>query len=299
MAKRVNQGLTKAEKIRLKESRRLALAAGHSGVLFTRDDRPADFLRGAFVDEAVFLVCGGPSASRMDLTPLDQRGVIIAAVNQAAAIKRPHLWFTVDPQTQFSAAIWRDPGVMKFTKRKYLGRNIHEWTGSGYTEALGAQPRKLSNCWGFEHCDFGGCPWNPATFLTQALPPWGSEKPETDPEGKNWHKSVMLATLWLLHYLGFRRVYLLGCDFLQKTKEPYGFDEAITEAKAAGNNRLFEWLDRRFAELQPHFRDRGFTVHNCTPGGRLTAFPRLAFEEAVQIETSRLPVLQTRGHYRL
>jgi len=270
-------------------------------VLFTREDRPADFMRGAFVNEAVFLLGGGPSLARQNLSLLDQRGLLVAAMNHGAAVHRPHLWFTVDPQTQFAESLWRDPACMKFTKRKYIARNIHGWNESlgQYTELVGAQPRKLSNVWGFEHADFGMQPWDPANFLTSKLPPWGSDKPETDPEGKNWHKSVMLSTLWLLHWLGFRRVYLLGCDFKQKPKQPYAFDEHVTVGKCAGNNRLFDWLNRRFTEIAPHCRDRGFAIVNCTPGGYLTAFPRLPFEDAVQIEASRVPELRTKGHYRL
>jgi len=291
-------GLSRRQKLKLKKNRNKALLAGKEGIMFDRRDRPADYLRGMYDDEGVFLLCGGPSMRRMDLPLLNQRGIITASVNQAATIYRPHIWFSVDPQTQFSESIWRDGAIMKFTKRKYITRFLHGWSGTSYQQIM-VRPRNLSNVWGYEHTDMAKTPWNAAEFLTQSLPVWGSSTTESDPEGKQWHKSVMLIALRLLHWLGFRRVYIAGCDFLMKEKNPYGFNEAAGSGRVVSNNRLFGWLDRRFKELQPHFMEAGYTVINCTPGGNLTAFPRLDFSQAVQLEADRVPEIHTKGQYRM
>lgn len=292
-------GVSKKEKRRLKESRRRALDCGSDGVIFTRRDEPASGFRGMYAGGAVFVVCGGPSAAKQDLSILEQRGIVVAAVNHAATLVRPHIWITVDTQTQFCAGLWRDPSIMKFAKRKYLGKFIHDWNEQAgmYTETS-LQPRDLANCWGFEHTDFGKQPYDPATFLTAPLPAWGSSDSTNDPDLTQRHMTVMLPLFWLLNYLGFRRVYLTGCDFKMKVDNPYAFDEKTTDGKAAGNNALYEWMNRRFAEMQPHWLNRGFAVHNCTDGGKLGTFPRISLSDAVNLESALVPPTRTAGHYR-
>lgn len=261
-------------------------------VLYNRHGQPADVMKNTFQDEGCFLVGGGPSLRKMDLTPLAKRGVLIAAVNNVAAtVIRPHLWISVDSQHNFHEAIWRDPAIAKFTKRKYLERLINVWSGNGWENAR-ERPCDLSNCWGFEH----QTGFRPESFLDDHWPSWGCKNAEEDPEGKQSHTSVMLPALWLLYWLGMRRVYLLGCDFKMKDAQPYAFEET---GKPAPNNELYRWLNARFDELQPHFQKKRFAIANCTPGGKLEAFPRMDFAEAIERESRRIPADPvTRGHYR-
>jgi len=108
----------------------------------------------------------------------------------------------------------------------------------------------------------------------------------------------MLAALSLLHYLGFRSVYLLGADFRMRETEKYAFDEGRTKAAIRHNNVLYEALDRRFKALAPHFAEHGFKVWNCTPGSGLTAFPQMEYAKAIEragAECSK--PIDTRGWY--
>ena len=290
--------MKRAEKRRLKAIRQASIDAGNQGLLYNARGKPADFLMNMYQGAGVFLMGGGPSLLKSDLTQLDQRGIVTATMNQTAAVYRSNLWFSVDAQTQFCESIWTDPGIMKFTKQKYLSRFIHGWNGTDAYVDVMKKVQSLPNVWGFEHTDMGKTPWNPAAFLKQPSPTWGSTSKENDPEGKHYHKSVMLVALRLCYWLGFRRVYLLGCDFKQKTGNAYAFDQDATAGRAGSNNRLYGWLNRRFNELQPYFMMHGFEVFNCTPGGRLLSFPRLPLEKAVELEAARVPAVHTAGHYR-
>ena len=44
-----------------------------------------------------------------DLGQFERRGILAMAVNNAAAVVRPHLWTMVDDPGNFCDGIWRDP----------------------------------------------------------------------------------------------------------------------------------------------------------------------------------------------
>lgn len=262
------------------------------GLLFDPAERPADYMSGMFRGAGCFLVCGGPSLLKVNLDLLDKRGIVTAAVNHGAAIIRPQLWIMCDSQNRFDYSLWHDPAVMKFTKQKYLYDTLKQFQ-NGAIQPTRVFPRDLANVWGYKHCHG----WNADTFLTQPLPTWGTAKAEEDPDGGT-HKSVMLIALRLLYWLGFRRVYILGADFKMKADNPYGFRENVPEGRVSGNNELYAWLNRRFAELRPHFRKYGYEVFNCTEGGKLEAFERLPLASAIERELTNVREIHTEGYYR-
>lgn len=258
-------------------------------------DQPANHMRGMFRGGSCFLLCGGPSLSQHDLTLLQQRGILTAAVNNCAAVTfRPQLWFTMDHQYRFSTRIWNDPGIMKFARLEHLYRTLNEWDGEKWvnTERM---PRHCPNVWGYRH----SVGWNADDFLSRERPTVGTDSAGEDPTGQTWHKSVMFPTLRILFDLGVRRLYLLGCDFQMTEQQPYCFDEYQPAGEVAKNNDLFDWLNKRFLAMREHFAEHKFQVFNCTPGGNLTAFERMPFENAVLRESKAFksePVL--RGQYR-
>ena len=108
----------------------------------------------------------------------------------------------------------------------------------------------------------------------------------------------MLVALRLLHYLGFRTVYLVGADFKMADDRKYAFDELRTNAAIRHNNVLYDALNQRFEAMQDYFTRSKFTVLNCTPDSGLTAFKHLPFEDAVRKASAECgkPV-NTKGWY--
>lgn len=272
-------------------------------VLFSRNGDDADFLKGAYEGQKCFLVGGGPSLNRIDLTLLQQRGIVIAAMNNIAATHvRPHLWFCCDPTAQFSEVIWKDPAILKLTKIKYLtdekqgkGR-VRRWDASRLEHvADGPLPRTCPNTFGYLHTKG----WNPATFLDDPLPSWGVNSADMDPDKKGRFESVLLVALWLLYWFGFRTVYLLGVDFKMKPDAPYAFEQRYDSGRISGNNGLYAWLNRRLTEARPHFEQRGYQVLNANPASKLTAFDKISFEEAVNRAVADFPkTAYVAGHYK-
>ena len=265
-------------------------------VVLTPEEKPADFLEGMYKGVGIFVLCGGPSLAREELQLLRRKGIVTASVNNAMVEFdwNTNIWITCDDQNRFSDTIWQDPNVMKFAKIKYLARYLK---GNGPTGTYDKQimPKDLANSWGYNHC----AGWDENTFLTQDLPTWGTSRPDQDPEGSR-HKSVMLIMIRLLFWLGFRRIYLLGCDWKMSQNNPYTFKETISPKSVRGNNELFRWLSNRFKDLVPHFKEHGLYITNCTTGGKLDVFPRMTLEAAVKEELSRIDFTlhsKTEGYY--
>jgi hypothetical protein len=124
-------------------------------------------------------------------------------------------------------------------------------------------------------------------FFTERTVNWGCHKHIKDEFGVTGARSVMLAALRLSHYLGFRKVYIVGADFCMSKSaredpiQNYAWKQWRHDSSVKGNTRTYKSLNQRFGALRPHIKKEGMEVWNCTPGGGLEAFPRMEFRRAV------------------
>ncbi len=249
-----------------------------------------DFYRGRHA----FLVLSGPSLASMDLSQLGRRGIVTMGVNNSWAVHRPTLWTCVDCPDRFIDTGWKDPGILKLVPMEHWNRRLRVALGEGRFRASQFRVREMPSVLLYrrnEHFD-------PTRFLAEDAICWGNPSSTTDSLGIKGKRSVMLAALSLLHYLGFRDVYLVGADFRMSETEKYAFDEGRTKAAIRHNNVLYESLDRRFKALAPHFAEHGFKVWNCTPGSGLTAFPQMEYARAIERASAECSKpIDTRGWY--
>lgn len=254
-----------------------------TGVLYNWADESSDHWSGVFRGQSVFLCGGGPSLNDMDLTVLDRRGVMIAAMNQIAATHvRPHIWFSVDNPQKFHPRILRDQMIMKFTRRDHRKSGVR----NEKVALSDAQMRSMSNIW-FYRVKFGngeGNTLDPSTFFTFPRPTWGGRW------GKNSRsetKSVMLVALWMLYWMGFRTVFLVGCDFRMRPGAEYAFESEVGTGYIAGNNTTYNRLREWFEKIP--FAESGMRVYQCTPNSKLTVFPYISLEDAADYAGSLVP----------
>lgn len=234
----------------------------------------ADMYRGA----PAFLVLNGPSHRSLDLSRLQTPGLISMGINNGPRSVRPDLWLTCDLPGRFLPSIWRDPRILKFVRAHHHGRPIRKLTKkNGEPDTVLA--RDCPNVvWFDDSCRR----LDTATFLDSPKVVFGN--PQV--------RSGMLAAFKVLYLLGIREVYLVGCDFQMKEERPYGFFEPVSRRHVEKNNRNYELLQKIFAELQPHFLDRGFRVFNCNPDSHLRAFPFFDFDQAISAVADRFTALQ-------
>lgn len=233
---------------------------------------------GKFHGATCFLVCGGPSLAKMDLSQIPTRGPVVFAINNAAAFV-PHadLWVHMDEAGRYSPTIWRDARLAKFVE---IGRGrepIRDTTPEGLK--MGQRADTMPNVHRIQQ-QGGAC--DPSTFFTSKSLQSGYLA-ERDERGKDVvaRRSTMTWALRLIADLGFTTVNIIGADFHMEASQPYAWEEVKARPHdVRGCNATMAHVNGLFTELQPHLQALGITVWNCTPGGNLTAFPRRSFEDA-------------------
>jgi hypothetical protein len=247
---------------------------------------PADGLRDHLRGATVFLVCGGPSLNSMDLDLLEQRGIVVAAINQVAATHvRPRYFFCVDAPQKFHPAIWQDPDILKFCRRNTSRGTLSEASEEGDWTTSTRMARDCPSVWFYE----SAVGFKPATFLKQSPIAWGGAH-----GGVRTTRNSMLPTLRLLYWMGARRVVLIGADFrMERGRNSYAFDSPKSKQAAGTNNNTYRILDGWFHELRPVFEAAGFHVVNATPGSRMNAFDRVDYDAAVAEVVAGVPAVET------
>jgi len=250
-----------------------------------------DFYRG----KSAFLMLSGPSLNQIDVTQLNRRGIVTMAVNNAWSLHRPTLWTCVDDPGRFIDTGWKDPGILKIVPVSHFDKRLRVQNPDGSFRASAFKVRQMPGVLFYRRSDH----FDHGRFLKSDTINWGQDGEHTDSLGIKGKRSVMLAALHLLHYLGFRTVYLLGCDFKMAGDRKYAFDENRSAQAIRHNNILYESLHKRFEALKPHFDQQGFKVINCSPGSELSVFERMAFADAVEAAGAECgKALNTAGWYQ-
>jgi len=252
-------------------------APARNGLRLYTSDFDSISLGGFYKGRSAFLVLSGPSLNNIDLSLLDRRGIVTMGVNNSWTVHRPTLWTCVDDPGRFIDTGWKDPGVLKFVPVCHWGRKLRIQAKDGLLRDSSFRVAQMPSVLFFRRSNH----FDHERFLTGDTVPWGNDPKSTDSLGIKGKRSVMLVALRLLHHLGFRKVYLVGCDFKMGTDRKYAFDEAREAAAIKHNNVLYDSLTRRFEALLPHFEKHRFRVVNCSPGSELGVFERMAYADAI------------------
>ena len=253
--------------------------------LLTHDGREAA-LEGMYHGATGFLLCAGPSLLSHDLSKLQQRGIVTCAVNNAAAVFRPHLWVCVDDPSHFCDAVWRDPGIVKFVPVPHFKKPITQRGPQDELVLSSLVVGDMPAVFGYERNEnFVAERW-----LYEDTFNWGNHGKTTDAYGNRGSRSVMYVALRLMFHLGIRRLYLLGCDFrMDLGKQNYAFDQHRSRTSVRGNNKTYQVFNARLAHLKPYFDQEGYEVFNCTPDSGLTVFGHVPFDDAVASALAGMP----------
>lgn len=235
-------------------------------------------LIGNYRGASAFLICGGPSFGQLDHKLLDRCWTM--ALNNSPASYRPNAWACVDDPARFMKSIWLDPKIMKFVPFDHTEKPLWDNTVKNWGP-LNKKVRECPNMIYYRRNEkFEATRW-----LWEYTFNWGDHS--------KWGggRSVMLAALKILFVLGFRNVYLLGCDLHMDENSKYHFDEERDRGAQNGNMRTYKkMIETYYPKLKPHFDSVGFNVYNCNPDSRLKVFDYVPFEEAVERATGSLDV---------
>ena len=224
---------------------------------------------GDYKGASIFVICNGPSFAKLDHSLLRKPGIITYGMNNGPKTFRPNFWTCVDSPSRFLMSIWKDP---KITKIIPFGLASKQLFNSYIWSMTNDYVKDCPNVIGFKRNE----KFIASQFLTEDTFNWGNHK---DYGGG---RSVMLPIMRICYELGFRKVYLLGCDFNMSENNTYHFDEQRHNGAVKCNRKTYGRLENEyFPQLKPYFDEKGFKVFNCNPESGLTCFPFISFEQAI------------------
>ena len=98
--------------------------------------------------------------------------------------------------------------------------------------------------------------------------------------------SVVFFCLQLAYYMGFTKVYILGCD-CSYGKNSSDYNKQISgayEIKYKEINKENEIMNETFKGYLNYFKNKNFKIYNATRGGYLELLPRVNLDEVLKIK---------------
>jgi len=233
-----------------------------------------------------FLVGAGPSLNQLDLSKLNQRGILVASMNNVGAVKvRPNLWFSVDDPVSFCENIWNDPFIWKFIPEENVSKPFLVRDTNGKFQA---SKKRVHECpcvlMYRRNKDF-----HAETFLIEPTVNWGVHSDNFDSYGGKGGRSVLFPALRILFYLGIRKVFLLGVDFNMQESQPYSFPQVKHAKGCKSNNDAYRIFAERLAALRPLFEKENYKIYNCNPESKLIAFDFRTYDEVIEFAIKSCP----------
>ena len=248
----------------------------HIPFFFSREGCEVNMV-GMYRGCSAFLICNGPSFAGLDHNLLRKPGVMTFGINNGPKSFRPNFWTCVDDPVRFLKSIWLDPKITKFVPQAHFEKPIFD---NEKWEQMKVKVGECPNVVGYRRNEKFHAP----RFLYEETINWGNHK---DFGGG---RSVMLPALRVLFLLGFRKIYLLGCDMNMTETYTYHFDEQRSKGAVGCNMSTYKRLKEEYLpQIKPYFEKEGCNIYNCNKDSSLKVFPVVSFEDAIDEATCKLP----------
>jgi hypothetical protein len=229
---------------------------------------------------AGFLCCGGPSYRELETELLNLPGVATVGINNTSRDLNCDFAVFSDPAEKFHHGIMLDHKICKLVPEPRLRdtfriKHYNEW------HRMPFRVRDCPNVFAFKRNQN----FHPETFLTEDSACWGVDKKALTRLGNKQEK--MLNTFFLglriCHYLGIRRLYLVGVDFKMSRGAEYAFAmKSGNKGRALTNQNSYRIATSWCRMLKPYFDEAGYEVYNCNRDSGLDVFQYVPFEYAIQ-----------------
>ena len=235
-------------------------------------------LRNMWMGCAAFYVCGGPSMKSIDLSFLKERGIVSLAINNAAAYAPVKAMAFSDPASKFSSNVFFDPAIIKFVPKPKLRERVRAKLPDGRFQWTAYTVSQCPSVFSFERDGL----YEPETFLTRDKASWGVSKRYEVNKDKDKILCTFFIGLRLLHYLGVRRIYLLGVDFKMTPESQYAFGQSKHSGGVVSNNNSYRVATKMLVTLRPHLEAAGLEVFQTNPDSDMKAFDFVDLAYAIE-----------------
>lgn len=232
-------------------------------------NHPVPWLCGSHADpktrRAAVLLGRGESATLAKCKAIAKAGIPVLAINDVRkGWPKPRYWCSGDPPGYFSERIWTDPDIMKFIGL-HNKENVRPRDGAYEPKKVA---REAPNVFFFHQATDNT---DAEHWLFHPFVSWGTtigcENCPKQLYEKGAARSSMLIGLKLLFFLGYRDVYLVGCDCAPHHHPESAYWETI-----------FHLTD----SVGQHFKQWGYHVMQTNRDSHLRCFDFVDFDEALR-----------------
>ncbi len=256
----------------------------HVPMFFRNNGSPVDLID-LYRGRSVFITLNGKSFGTAERALLQNRaGVMTFSMNNGGHSFRSDFWTCVDDPSRFTRSIWEDGEMMKFVPMAHFEKRIWDVKADKPSQE---RVRDFPNVVGYRRNEA----FNADQWLVEDTINWGNHTK------RGGGRSVMLVALRIAFLLGFRRVYLVGCDFEMSADKRYWFPEQRTKGAISNNMTSYRILTGFFESLLPILEKAGLEVFNCNLESKLRVFPFADLEEAVTESVVEAEESGTEGMY--
>ena len=245
-------------------------------VIFTNAEGKPLGLENFYKGKSVFFVLNGPSLNDLDWSLLKQPGIITFGVNNGAVKFRPNLVSLQDGPNKFHKSIWQDPSITKFTN--ISNKDKYYWDGYSNGIKVSTSPSVVY------HKRKSSIDEN--WFYKDAIN-WGIREKD---------RTSFLGMIHIAYLLGFRKIYLVGCDFKMEEGKPYCFDEHKGKSGVKSNNSMYGKLNKFMKWASPLFEKHKLEIYNCTKDSGLIECEYKPLKEA--LNETKLDISGEHGLYQ-
>lgn len=227
------------------------------------DTKRLTYLDDIYKGSSVFLFGGAPTIKELQLNKLNTRGIISAAMNNAAIHFRPQLWFSGDHPKCYSINIIQDPAILKFAPAWHMDTELNGMKYSMYPSMVFYIPDR-------------NIPLHEMLKENRHTP---------------FYNNTMTTAIAILYFMGCRRIILCGCDFEGEGTNIYAHNVDLTPDEREANQRLYNNQVETLIRLKPIFIEAGLQIIDASVKSKLKdIYETLSFDEAIDLCVGEMAV---------
>lgn len=209
------------------------------------------------------LVCGGPSLANIDPDSLKGPGKVVLGVNNTYPYVVPDMWMGMDDPRCYDRRVLLE-SFPKFLRGGYQDRVFQNFKPMELYNVHYINVMKDTKMAIFDRAK-PGC----LHFI--------------------WHNNVMAVAMNLLFAMGFKEIYIAGCD-LDNSEKDYFDERVLVGNEKARNTSLYKHLFKWLRIMTEEGAKRGIRLHSLSPTSGINEFmPYVSIEELNELVERDLP----------
>jgi hypothetical protein len=192
-----------------------------------------------------YLCCPGPSLAEVNTVTLQGKGRMIFAINTAYPKVKPDVWMGLDNIACYNQNILYEPFMKIFRGSYYDTMMFNDIPVRNFPNAFWAsvkEPEAGKTMFNYRQHD--------SPFV--------------------WHKNTLAVMIHYMIWLGFKNIYLIGCDM--GGDKDYWDDRTLTDFQRKYNRKLYTEQVNFIRKLAIEGEKHGVAFYSCTPGSPLNEF---------------------------